>query len=73
MSTIVQINSRGTMTIPKQLRDRFGLGRQAILEETADGLVIRPAATYPVEIYSEERLKEFQRLNEDGLKGFGLK
>ena len=58
MSTVVQINSRGTLTIPKELREKFGLGSQVILEETADGLVLRPAATYPVEIYTDERLEE---------------
>ena len=73
MSTVVQINSRGTFTIPKELRTKYGLDRQAILEETADGLILRPAATYPVEIYSAERLAEFQRMNEDGLHGFTLK
>ncbi|MGE4178423.1 MAG: AbrB/MazE/SpoVT family DNA-binding domain-containing protein [Limisphaerales bacterium] len=73
MSTVVQINQRGTFTIPKELREKYGLDRQAILEETPDGLILRPAATYPVEIYSAERLAEFQRMNEDGLQGFALK
>lgn len=73
MSTIVQINQRGTLTIPKELREKYGLSRQAILEETSDGLVLRPAATYPVEIYTTERLAEFQRMNEEGLKEFDLK
>jgi bifunctional DNA-binding transcriptional regulator/antitoxin component of YhaV-PrlF toxin-antitoxin module len=73
MSTIVQINQRGTLTIPKELREKYGLGGQAILEETAEGLVLRPAGTYPVEIYTGERLAEFTRMNEDGLKGFKLK
>lgn len=62
MSTIVQINSRGTLTIPKDLREKFGLGAQVILDETPGGLVLRPAATYPVEIYTDERIAEF-RLN----------
>jgi bifunctional DNA-binding transcriptional regulator/antitoxin component of YhaV-PrlF toxin-antitoxin module len=73
VSTVVQINQRGTITIPKELRAKYGLDRQAILEETPDGLILRPAATYPVEIYSAERLAEFQRMNEDGLHGFTLK
>lgn len=73
MSTIVQINPRGTLTIPKELREKFGLGGQAILEETSEGLVLRPAATYPIEIYTDERIADFQRLNEEGLKGFKLK
>lgn len=73
MSTIVQINPRGTLTIPKELRERFGLSRQAILDETEDGLVLRPAATYPIEIYTDERIADFQRLNEEALKDFKLK
>lgn len=73
MSTIVQINPRGTLTIPKELRVKFGLGGQAILEETSEGLVLRPAATYPIEIYTDERIAEIQRLNEEALKGFKLK
>ncbi len=73
MSTVVQINQRGTFTIPKELRERYGLGSQAILEETPEGLILRPAATYPVEIYTDERLAEFKRMNEDGLKGFTFK
>lgn len=62
MSTVVQINPRGTLTIPKELRKKFGLGSQVILDETTSGLVLRPAATYPVEIYTDERIAEF-RLN----------
>lgn len=73
MSRIVQINQRGTFTIPKDLRNKYGLDRQAILEETPDGLILRAAATYPVEIYTAERLTEFQRMNEEGLEGFALK
>ncbi len=60
MSTIVQINTRGTLTIPKELREKFGLSNFAILEETAGGLVMRPAAAYPVEIYTNERKAEFR-------------
>ena len=70
MSIVVQINQRGTFTIPKELRKKYGLDGQAILEETVDGLVLRPAATYLVEIYTDERLAEFQRMNEVGLKDF---
>jgi bifunctional DNA-binding transcriptional regulator/antitoxin component of YhaV-PrlF toxin-antitoxin module len=72
MSTVVQINPRGTFTIPKELREKYGLDGQAILEETPDGLILRAAATYPVEIYTAERLTEFQQMNEDALKGFTL-
>ena len=41
---------------------RLGLagGELLIVETTADGaIVLRPAAVYPIEIYSDERVSEF--------------
>lgn len=73
MGTVVHINQRGTFTIPKELREKYGLDRQAILEEAQDGLILRPAATYPIELYTDERLAEFHRMNEEDLKGFTFK
>jgi hypothetical protein len=32
---------------------------QLIAETTPDGLLLRPAVTLPVEIYSERRIREF--------------
>jgi hypothetical protein len=32
---------------------------QLIAETTPDGLLLRPAVTLPVEIYSEKRIREF--------------
>jgi hypothetical protein len=35
------------------------------MEASEDGaIVLRPAAIYPIEIYSDERIKEFERENE---------
>jgi bifunctional DNA-binding transcriptional regulator/antitoxin component of YhaV-PrlF toxin-antitoxin module len=62
MRTIVQIDPRGTLTIPKKLREKFGLGAQGILDETHGGLVLRPAANPPAETCTNERIPEF-RLN----------
>jgi AbrB family looped-hinge helix DNA binding protein len=56
-----RIGRRGTFVIPARLRRIFGLeeGSQVIAEETPEGILIRPAVTVPVEIYSAERKAEF--------------
>jgi AbrB family looped-hinge helix DNA binding protein len=56
-----RIGKRGTLVIPARLRRRFGLteGSEIIAEETDQGILIRPAVTVPVELYSPERRAEF--------------
>lgn len=55
-----RVGKRGTLVIPAAIRKRLGLeeGQQVLFSETADGLVIRPAVTMPVEIYSPQRRAE---------------
>jgi AbrB family looped-hinge helix DNA binding protein len=55
------ISSRGVVTLPAKLRQAVGLkpDDQVIAEATPEGLLLRPAVTLPVEIYSEERIREF--------------
>jgi AbrB family looped-hinge helix DNA binding protein len=52
-----KMGKRGTVVIPKSLRDRLGLdeGTLLVLEELDGGIVIRPAVAIAVEIYSNER------------------
>lgn len=56
-----RVGKRGTLVIPASLRRRFGLteGSTVIAEETAEGILIRPAATLPIELYTSERRAEF--------------
>lgn len=56
-----RIGKRGTFVIPAKLRHRFGLseGTTVIVEETDEGILLRPAITVPVESYSAERRSEF--------------
>lgn len=56
-----RLGKRGTIVIPARLRRRFGLaeGSIVIAEETDQGILIRPAATVPIELYSRERRAEF--------------
>ena len=56
-----KIGKRGTFVIPASLRRRFGLveGSQVIAEETPEGILLRPAVTIALELYSAERKAEF--------------
>ncbi len=56
-----KVGKRGTVVIPVRLRERFGLmeGSFVVAEERADGVLIRPAAVVPVEMYTRERRAEF--------------
>ncbi len=75
MIKVISINERGTLTLPKELRDRLGImaAGQVVVEETSDGLLLRPGVTVPVEIYSAQRLAEFNLSNDTALDGFKLK
>ncbi|MFO8027893.1 MAG: AbrB/MazE/SpoVT family DNA-binding domain-containing protein [Opitutales bacterium] len=60
----VTIGQRGILTLPANLRKRYSLQEndELIVEETPQGLLLRPCVSMPVEIYSEDRIAEF---NED--------
>ncbi len=55
-----RIGKRGTLVIPAKLRRRFGIeeGSEVIAEATPQGILIRPAVTVPLELYTEERKAE---------------
>lgn len=74
MERTVSINERGTITLPKDLRRKYGLeqGGQVVIEESEEGLLLRPGVTFSVEIYSDERIGEFQQHNEADLAEFDL-
>ena len=58
----ISIGRRGAITLPAKLRRKFGLSQndKLIIEDTEQGLLLRPAVSMPLEIYTEERMKEFQ-------------
>jgi bifunctional DNA-binding transcriptional regulator/antitoxin component of YhaV-PrlF toxin-antitoxin module len=74
MSRIVSINEQGTITLPQDLIQKYGLeaGGELIIEESEAGLILRPGVTFPVEIYSDKRVEEFQQQNETELEDFEL-
>lgn len=61
MRATVTITSRGVITLPARLREELGLKAddQLIAETTPEGLLLKPAVTLPIEIYSAKREKEF--------------
>lgn len=61
MKTTLTVNSRGVVTLPAALRRALGIKAddQLIAETTPDGLLLRPAVTLPVEMYTEKRIREF--------------
>ena len=61
MNTILKVNSRGTMTLPKAVRNLLGVsdGGTLVYSLNEDGVVLQPAVTYPIEIYTDERIAEF--------------
>ncbi len=61
MQATLTMTSRGLVTLPAKLRQALGLKAddQLIAETTPEGLLLRPAVTLPLELYSQARLQEF--------------
>ena len=59
---VIKLGKKGQVSIPKAILKRLGLEGETMLlvETTADGgIILRPAGVYPIEMYTEERIKEF--------------
>jgi bifunctional DNA-binding transcriptional regulator/antitoxin component of YhaV-PrlF toxin-antitoxin module len=59
--TSLQINSRGGLTLPKPMRKLLGVDRGGVVMiECQDGAItLRPAVAFPVELYDDQRIAEF--------------
>jgi AbrB family looped-hinge helix DNA binding protein len=62
MKTTLTITGRGVITLPSQFRKALGISEadQLIAETTPEGILLRPAVTLPIELYSNDRLREFE-------------
>ncbi len=63
---LVKLGKKGQVTIPRAILRSVGLTGDAalLIEATPEGgILLKPAAVYPVEIYSEQRVAEFEREN----------
>ena len=74
MNRIISINEQGAIALPQDWIEKYGLeaGGQIVVEESEAGLILRPNTTFPVEIYSDERVAEFEQQNEKELEDFIL-
>jgi len=61
MKVTLTVTSRGIVTLPAKLRQAMGIKAedQLIAETTPEGLLLRPAITVPIEMYSDARVREF--------------
>ena len=61
IAEVSKVGRRGTVVIPAGLRRRFNVeeGSFIVAEETAEGILLRPAAVLPMESYTPERKAEF--------------
>ncbi len=61
MQRKVTMGRRGIITIPAKMRQAFGLKQddELIIEDTGEGLLLRPAMSVAIEMYSEKRIAEF--------------
>ena len=61
------MTSRGVVTLPAKLRRTLGLKPEdhLIAETTPEGLLLRPAVTLPVEVYTDKRIREFDEAEAD--------
>ena len=63
---LAKIGKKGQVTIPRSVLKAAGIAEESrvMLEVTGDGaIVMRQAAVYPVELYTDERVKEFEETN----------
>jgi len=59
MTQIVSITSKGQATIPKELREKYGMKDKAIVVETEEGILLKPLPTPSQEMGSlRELLKD---------------
>jgi bifunctional DNA-binding transcriptional regulator/antitoxin component of YhaV-PrlF toxin-antitoxin module len=63
---LVKLGKKGQVTIPRTILKQVGINEQAPLLITAspDGsIVLRQAGVYPIELYTDERIAEFEKEN----------
>jgi bifunctional DNA-binding transcriptional regulator/antitoxin component of YhaV-PrlF toxin-antitoxin module len=63
---LVKLGAKGQVTIPRAILRAAGLTGDTplLVETTPEGaILLRPAAVYPMEVYSNERIQEFEREN----------
>ena len=67
MKITLTVSSRGVVTLPAKFRNALGIGAvdHVIAEATPKGILLRPAVTLPIEMYSGARIREFDNAEAD--------
>jgi AbrB family looped-hinge helix DNA binding protein len=63
---LVKLGKKGQVTIPKAILKQAGIVEDSplLIAAAPDGsIVLRQAGVYPIEIYTDERIAEFEREN----------
>ena len=63
---LVRLGKKGQVTIPKTILKQAGIAEEAPLLIAAmpdGGIILRQAGVYPIELYTDERIDEFEREN----------
>ena len=61
-----KVGKKGQITIPRSVLRAASITEDSrvVIEAIAEGAIMnRPAATYPIEIYSDDRVREFEATN----------
>ncbi len=67
MTITLSVSGRGLIALPAEMRKAAGIRPQdcLIAETTPEGILLRPAVTLPVEMYSAARIAEFDAGEEE--------
>jgi len=63
---LVKLGKKGQVTIPKTILKQAGIADEAplLIAAALDGsIVLRQAGVYPIELYTDDRIAEFEREN----------
>lgn len=63
---VIKLGKKGQVSLPSAILRKLGLeGSATLLVDTTDdgAVILRPAAVYPLELYSDTRVAEFEREN----------
>ncbi len=62
MKATLTVTSRGVVSLPAKMRRATGIKADDLLlaEITPEGILLRPTVTLPIELYTSDRIREFE-------------
>ncbi|MBI5074554.1 MAG: AbrB/MazE/SpoVT family DNA-binding domain-containing protein [Nitrospirae bacterium] len=63
MKKTLVVSSRGQITLPAAIRKRAGImqGGTVIIEDRGNELVLKPAAVFEIEIYTDKQIQDWNK------------